>query len=383
MSAVRWALLGLAVGLAACSTPRNPVPEALVTAAEVPGYGKIRFWGDDIASIGDAAIAREAVQSRSRDEPPDWYFLAISGGGSDGAFGAGLLTGWTANGTRPEFDVVTGISTGSLTAPFAFLGPDWDDELTEVYTETTGRDIYRPLGLLGPLGAGALEDDRPLRDMVDRHITDAMLAAIAREHARGRRLLIGTTDLDAGRPVVWDIGAIASSPAPDRRDLIVAVLVASASIPAVFPPARIDVVADGRHYDELHVDGGVANQAFLFPANVTAADLDLWTDAARHRSAFIIRNGHVTPRYDPVRARFDVVAKRSVAMLVKTQGIGDLYQMHDVAERVGLDFNAIWMPESFTAREAQPFDRSYMQQVFALGQRMAAGGIPWSKLPPE
>jgi predicted acylesterase/phospholipase RssA len=372
------------VGLAGCVTPRHPVPADLVEAATVPGYvADIRFWGDDAESISRAAIADEAVESRGRTDTPDWFFLSISGGGSNGAFGAGLITGWTAAGTRPEFDIVTGISTGSLAAPFAFLGPDWDDELTSVYTEVSGHDIYRPLGLLGAITAGAIEDNAPLRALVGRHVTDEMVAEIASEHARGRRLLVGTTDLDADRPVVWDIGAIAASDAPKRRELIRDILVASSSIPAIFPPARIDVVADGQRYEELHVDGGIANQAFLFPANVTRSDLDLWTDNARRSTVYVIRNNKVTPEHSAVSARLPAVAKRSVSLLIKTQGIGDLYQMHDTAERVGVDFNAIWIPESFSETEPKPFDRDYMRAVYALGRQMAADGIPWSKRPPQ
>ena len=139
----------------------------------------------------------------------------------------------------------------------------------------------------------------------------------------------------------------------------------------MFPPARIRVVADGVAYDELHVDGGIANQAFLFPANFTEADLDLWTDNARTRTAYIIRNGKVTPDYSPVAARLSKVAGKSVSLLIETQGVGDLFQMHDTAGRVGLDFNAIWIPASFTMREPKPFDRGYMRAVYALGRQLA------------
>lgn len=379
----RAMLAGTAATVASCAAPRRPVPAALVEATALPGYpAGIRFWGDDARSIGRAAIAQEAAQSRARTGPPDWYFLAISGGGSNGAFGAGILNGWTRNGTRPEFDIVTGVSTGSLSAPFAFLGSGWDEELAAVYTEVTAGDIYRPLGPVGAILRGSLEDDAPLRDLVDRHVTDAMVDAIADQHALGRRLLIGTTHLDADRPVVWEIGAIAGSGVPGRRALIRDLLVASASLPAIFPPARIEVTSGGRRYDELHVDGGVSNQAFLFPANITRADLDLWTDRALRRSAYIIRNGKVTPEYRPVRASLAPVLKKSVAGLVKSQGVGDLFQIADTAKRVGVAFNAIWIPESFAATEPAPFDPGYMREVYALGLAMSEHGIRWSREPP-
>lgn len=382
--AVAAAVLGALVLAGCAEMPRNAVPEPLVNVAAVPGYGKIRYWGDDADSIGRSAIVTEARES-GRRPGSDWNFLAISGGGSNGAFGAGLVTGWTANGTRPQFDIVTGVSTGSLTAPFAFLGPGYDPQLTRAYTDVSSTSIYKREGLSGILHLGGLVDDAPLRKLVDGFVTDAMVADIARAHLSGRRLLIGSSNIDAERPVVWDIGAIATSGVPGRRELIVDVLVASASIPGLFPPARIQVVADGVAYDELHVDGGAANESFLFPPNFTAADLDLWTDNARNRRAFIIRNGKVTPEYSVVKPRVLPVVEKSVDMLIKSQGVGDLYRLHNTARNAGMQFNAIWIPGSFTMVEPKPFDQGYMRAVYALGRQLAAqpGGIPWSTEPPQ
>ncbi|MCA3556495.1 MAG: patatin-like phospholipase family protein, partial [Aestuariivirga sp.] len=203
-------------------------------------------------------IARQKAAGLS---PTERNFLALSGGGSNGAFGAGLLTGWTEAGTRPEFTIVTGISTGSLTAPFAYLGPPYDKLLTEAYTQISGRDVFRRKPVLSALRSSAAADNTPLRQLVARYVTDRMVADIAVQNGRGRKLLIGTTNLDAGRPVVWDIGAIAASGEPDRKQLIQDILVASSSIPGLFPPVKIKVVADGKTFDEMHVDGGTTNQA--------------------------------------------------------------------------------------------------------------------------
>jgi hypothetical protein len=367
------------LALAACAgAPRNPVPEALVATAALPGYPGIRYWGDDATSIGQATVDLMASQTAAAGRTGRRDFLAISGGGSNGAFGAGLLFGWSAAGNRPEFTIVTGVSTGSLTAPFAFLGQPYDDELRASYTKISGADVYARRGVFGILSSGAAADNTPLRRLVSDYVTDRMVVDIAREYARGRRLLIGTTNLDAERPVVWDIGAIASSGMPDRRQLIEDILVASAAIPGLFPPVRIQVVADGVAYDEMHVDGGTSNQAFMMPSN-----FDRRLGQRVDRRLYVIRNGKVTPEYAAVKPRLPAVAGRSVAVLIKTQGVGDLYRMYVDAREGGIDFNAIWIPPSFTLVESEPFQPAYMSALFDVGYRMGRTGIPWSKTPPE
>ena len=195
-------------------------------------------------------------------------YLAVSGGGANGAYGVGILLGWTAAGTRPEFALVTGISTGALIAPFAFLGPEYDARLKEAYTSMTTKDIAKPRSALGTLNSDAATDTAPLKAHIARYVDQEVIDAIAREFRRGRRLFIGTTNLDAIRPVFWNIGYIAVSGRPDAGDLIRTILLASASIPAVFPPQYIPVEAGGKRYDEIHVDGGAVAQAFLYPLGV-------------------------------------------------------------------------------------------------------------------
>lgn len=367
---------------------RTPVPEPLVAVAQIPGYSQVRFWGDDGNSVSHAYIERGAAQvmrAAKTDRtvnPYDRKFLAISGGGSNGAFGAGLLIGWTAAGTRPHFDIVTGVSTGSLIAPFAFVGPSYDRQLREVYTETSGKDIYKTKGFLSIIGSESAADNTPLRNMVARYMDARLIADIVREHAKGRRLLIGTTNIDAERPVIWDIGAIASSRDPNRIKLIGDILVASASIPVVFPPVRLNVVADGHRYDELHVDGGTSNQSFLFPSNFTAKDADKLIGRKPKRTMYVIRNGKVTPEWSAVKPRIAAIAGKSIASLIKTQGVGDLYRLYSNAQRDKIDYNAIWVPASFALKEKEPFEPTYMKALFNLGYEMGKNGIPWSKQPP-
>jgi len=318
--------LTLAGALAGCAlaTARNPVPPALESQASVVGMGAapIRFWGDQLPPNADAIVKEKWAQVRaSRPEllakgrRPVVNFLALSGGGSDGAFGAGVLGGWTASGKRPEFDVVTGVSTGALTAPFAFLGPKYDAALKDVFTQSNTKDIAIAQPVRGLLGGDSLASNAPLAKVVAYYVNDDFLKEVAAEHLKGRRLLIGTTNLDAERPVIWDMGAIATSGRPEALELFRTVLLSSAAIPAVFPPGFIKVAADGALYDEMHVDGGATREVFLVPTQFMANKIDGRLGISPIRRAYIIRNGHVAPEYKPVKARTLSIAGRAVSSL--------------------------------------------------------------------
>jgi predicted patatin/cPLA2 family phospholipase len=391
---LRWlALPVLMLGLTACASTyldeaRNPVPELLVVQADVPGYSNIRFWGDNAAGLNKDAIAlrlrqlKEAAKTDPTISSKNLHLLTVSGGGSNGAFGAGLLVGWTAAGNRPNFDLVTGISTGSLIAPFAFLGPAHDDKLRESYTTISGKDIYKKKSILGAVTSESAADNAPLRNLVAKYVDETLVAEIAAEHAKGKRLLIGTTNIDAERPVIWDIGSIASSGESGRLALIRDILVASASIPGLFPPISIKVTADGTQYDEMHVDGGTTNQVFLAPSNLSSKKIDQATGVKRKRTVYVIRNGKVAPEWSAVKPKLASIAGKSVSALIKTQGIGDLYRIYTGTVREGIDFNVIWVPDSFTMKEPTPFDPTYMKALFELGYETGKDGIPWSKVPP-
>src|SRR3954466_8529606 len=271
---------GIATLLGGCqSLEREPaVPKSGTLQASVLGLPNERFF----PSYGPEAIDREfkaAVQRRRRflgpevaaKRPPGQElqrgeFLAVSGGGEDGAFGAGLLCGWTAAGTRPEFEVVTGVSTGALTAPFAFVGPAYDAQLRAVYTDLKPEDILLERNLISGVLQDAMADNSPLFGTISRFLNSDMLAAIARGYEEGRLLLIGTANLDARERVIWNIGAIAASNHPRAPDTIRRILLASAAVPGAFPPTMIEVTLDGAKYQEMHVDGGAFTQAFLYPS---------------------------------------------------------------------------------------------------------------------
>jgi predicted acylesterase/phospholipase RssA len=390
---VVWALL-VAGALAGCASAiaRNPVPAALENQAEVVGMGAspIRFWGDQLPPNADAMVKEKWAQVRANrpemlktGRRPVVNFLALSGGGSDGAFGAGVLCGWTASGKRPEFDLVTGVSTGALTAPFAFLGPKYDEALKTVFTTSTTQDIAIAQPVRGLLGGDSLASNAPLAKVVAHYVNEGFLQEVATEHRKGRRLLIGTTNLDAERPVIWDMGQIAISGRPESLELFRKVLLASAAIPAVFPPGFVKVAAEGGVYDEMHVDGGATREVFLVPTQFMAKKADGNLGINPLRRAYIIRNGRVDPEYKPVKAKTLSIAGRAVSSLIKSQGVGDLYELFVFSKKNGIDYNLAYIPGNFVDTSTQAFDPVYMGKLFNLGYQMAEAGYPWKKVPPR
>ncbi len=385
-SVSRLLVLALGVMLSSCAAPgrRPAVPEALADRAVVPGMAAVRTWSDELSDEFLAEVMRAAKQeidvrqAAGETGPlPRADYLAISGGGANGAYGAGLLCGWTAAGTRPEFKLVTGISTGALSAPFAFLGPKYDAQLKEVYTKTSTQDLMKSRGILAGLLSDALMDCTPMWRMTRKYFNEAMMQEIAKEYARGRILLIGTTNLDSQRGVIWNIGAIAASGAPRALELFRQILIASAAIPAAFPPVMIDVEADGRSYQEMHVDGGAMAQVFLYPPS-----FNIKATVQRDRRAYIIRNSRLDCSWADVQRRTLKIAMRAVDSLIQTQGIGDLYRMYLTSKRDNVDFNLAFIPAEFSLKPKEGFDPVYMGQLFDLAYRAAGSGYPWSKTPP-
>lgn len=387
--------LGLACILVLCVTAcvsRTPVPLALQNQAEVAGMGTepIRFWGDELPPNANQLVKEKWAQARAArpslkagGKRPVVNFLALSGGGSDGAFGAGVLCGWTEAGNRPSFDLVTGVSTGALTAPFAFLGPKYDPALKHVFTQSNTQDIAVLKPVRGLIGGDALASNAPLARIVAHYVDEAFLAEVAAEHRKGRRLLIGTTNLDAERPVIWNMGEIAISERPGALDLFRKVLLSSAAIPAVFPPGFIKVAADGAVYEEMHVDGGATREVFLVPSQFMAKKIDAQLGIDPVRRTYIIRNGRVSPQYKPVEARTLSIAGRAVSSLIKSQGVGDLNSLYLFAKRNGIDYNLAYIPGDFPDTSTQAFDPVYMTKLFDVGFDLARSGYPWQKTPPQ
>ncbi len=374
-----------------CATlPRNAVPVDKIRSAEIVGMPDVRAWSGQVAPHFQADIV-EAVAARefSRAENGVYRYdgIALSGGGSNGAFGAGFLVGWTKAGTRPSFKLVTGISTGALIAPFAFMGSDYDAQLKELYTTISTADLVIRQGLLRIIfrsEAATLTD--PLQRLINRNINGVILQAVATEHDRGRRLYIGTTHMDAQQLVIWNMGLIAKSGHPDALDLFRQVLLASASIPGAMPPVLIEVDVDGEKFDEMHVDGGASTQVFFTSGtiDIRAARRSALGDDHRITGAFyIIRNGRLSPEPEQVERRLLSITRRAVSTMIKNAVRDDLFRIYAFTQREKLQFKYVDIPEDFESLAEEAFDQAEMNRLFETGYQLALSGDDvWATTPP-
>lgn len=378
--------------LAGCNGPERKaaVPEHLTEQATLLGIPNARFWGDSEShAIGEEvmqALARErlgrSLPAMAEARLAAANYLAISGGADRGAFGAGLLVGWSDAGTRPSFKLVTGVSTGALIAPFAFLGPSYDRQLRAVYTDVSPKDVYRRRWFLPAVFDDAITSSEPLFRLISRHIDADVLAAIAREYDRGRLLLIGTANLDVQRPVIWNIGAIAKTGSAAALDLVRKVMLASASVPGVFPPVLIDVEAAGRHYQEMHVDGAVVTKAFLVPPQIGML-VDLKQESlARDRRAYVIFNARLDPEWASVDRHTLSIAGRAIATMIRSGGYNDVLRIYSTSQRNGIDYNLAYIDGKFAIERKQLFDPGYMRPLFDYGYQQGRDGHAWHKAPP-
>lgn len=387
--------LGLVtVFLAGCSAlPRQQaVPFEKTTQAKIP-------WIDDVRYVVDSPddmdrMAKEAIsmygkqvvwlkpQGKSAENLPPASFLAISGGGDKGAYTAGLLNGWTKAGTRPEFALVTGISTGALIAPYAFLGAAHDHELTELYTNVSSEDLVEMRGVTAALTEDAIMDTAPLYGIIRKQVDRAFLDEVAAEYKKGRILLIATTNIDATRSVIWNMTEIAASQDPRAIDLFHKIMLASAAIPAAFPPVMIDVVVDGKPYQEMHVDGGTMQQVFIYPSAVNLNQLSKDNNVKRKRNLYIVMNERIDPEWAETERRVFSIAGRAVGTLIHTQGVGDLYKIFVTTRLDQVGFNLAYIPADFNHPNAGVFNTDYMRALYKRGYEQALKGYEWQKVPP-
>jgi predicted patatin/cPLA2 family phospholipase len=367
-----WALLTAMLILAGCgSLPRESYTASDAVSSRVLNLGELRRYADEPASTWTNVNTRGGPLS----------YLALSGGGADGAYGAGVLNGWTAAGTRPEFTVVSGVSTGALIAPFAFLGPAYDATLRDVYTSGVAESLLNTPSIVRALFGSGLFGNTHLRELVARYVGQDMLAAIAAECARGRSLLIVTTNLDTQRTVIWDMGRIATIGSPQALDLFRDVLAASASIPVVFPPMLIEAEANGHRFQEMHVDGGVTApvltlpEAFLLRNGAIARGLRM--------NIYILVNDKVERDFQLVPNSTIGIAARASASVMKTQIRSVLFETYDSARRNNFGFNLTYIDKDVPSSGSSGFETGYMRSLYQYGFDKAKAGNFWAKAPPS
>ena len=357
--------------LAGCATlPRTPFTKGQEDAASV-GITNARAWGDENPR---SAMARaRQVAARTRGE--NVTILALSGGGADGSFSAGALVGLSETGRRPVFDVVTGVSAGALIAPFAFLGEAYDPVLIKFSTEGSLERLSSPNNPFEILRSGLLRRE-PLQELVASLVDPELLSRVAQEHDRGRKLYVLTTNLDAQRPVIWDMGAIAASGAPRALRLFRDVLVASASIPGAFSPVLIDVNASGHNFSEMHVDGSVTSNVYIAPESVLLSKAGA---LGRLKGRFyILVNSKIEPDFEVVENSTFSVARRSLATVLKSNLTHVLSLTYQFARRNNFDFNLAYIMDDFPTSSGIDFSVSNTRRVFGYGRERARSGALWT-----
>ena len=383
--------LALAVAIPACQSPParqcSLVERVPVTELVDPSRGVDTVPVLDV-KVCDALAARTSTSditpvSATAGKKP-FNVLVLSGGGAYGAYSAGVLAGWTEAGTRPQFDVVTGVSTGALVATLAFLGPDRDPDLKRFYTKVTDKDVYARKSDIEALFSDSFRESKPLAKLIEMVVDQQVLKEIAAEHAKGRRLYVGTTHLDARRLVVWDMGEIASRGRPQDLALFRQVLLASASIPGFFPPVPINVEIDGKPAEELHVDGGVTASLFFRSPHVAHGQLKRLGDRPLEGSnLYIVVAGKLYADPGCVERRLLPIATDSISALLYSQCRGDLFQLYALALATGMNYRMTSIPMDVDLpRDATSFDPKVMGWLYEQGRERAKSEHLWRTTPP-
>jgi Patatin-like phospholipase len=355
--------------------------------ATINGMTGVRYAIDQVDGI-DALLKdlEQSLKIMNRDHPgAPINYLSISGGGGRGAFGAGLLNGWTRRGDRPAFNMVTGVSTGALTAPFAFLGSAYDGTLKALYTNVQDKDIYRKRNYASLLLSDGLGDTAPLANLISKYVTEEFVRKVAHEYTVNNRwLLIGTNNLDTGQPIIWNMGKIAAYGTPQAVSLFKQVMLASASLPGLFSPVMIDVDYSGMAYQEMHVDGGVSRQVFIYPASLFRETGAYKLLEGRKREAYLIRNDILqSDSYQTVERNTVAIANQALSQFSQSHGDGDIFMAYLTARQDGFGFNLAFVADVFKKKKPKLlFDPEYMQSLFNYAESRAQKGYPWSNVPP-
>ena len=313
--------------------------------------------------------------------PSDMSYLALSGGGADGAFGAGLLHGLTETGRRPTFTIVSGVSTGALMAPFVFLGPSYDDRLEGLYAGDLGSSLIKKVSIINALFGNALVESDKLGRLVAKNIDDTVMAQVGAEYRKGRRLFVATTNLDSQRAVVWDMGAIATSGSPNALSLFRQVITASASIPSLFPPRLVSVTAQGREFKEMHVDGSTVQQIFVAPDDVLFGEREA-RGFPRLKSLYVLLNNKIAPSFTVTKNETLAVGARSLSTILRREVQTNVQASYAFARRHGVAFHLAAIPGDYDDSASESFDPAFMAQLYAYGLAQGKSASPWEAAPP-
>ena len=377
----RWpALMIGALIVAGCSTAARIPYTAAETAAVIPNMADVRIFADVPAPQFRLAVCANLNLFAAPSHAATPTYLALSGGGADGAYGAGVLNGWTDSGTRAEFTIVSGVSTGAMIAPFAFLGPSYDGVLRQLYTSGVAESLVaspRPLGML--FGSGLFGNQR-LRELVAQYVDQPTLSRIASEYAKGRCLAVATTDLDAQRVVVWNMGRIASYGSPAALDLFRDVLIASASSPVIFPPVFIDAEANGRTIQEMHVDGAVTAPVFTLPAAFLLSNAQ--PEGRLQLNVYVLINSDIDPDFRVVPNRTADIAGKTVSTMIKDRFRSVIFRTYEFAQENRLGFNLTYIDEAGLDCGVE-FDTACMRRLYQYGYQKALSGHFWQTSPPS
>ena len=385
-----FAALALAIAMPACM--RHCVPHhlagqrSLVDLCAEPGGHQ---------SLGVEQTKEVAAEFRRRagaTHPPGaapYHFLALSTGGLNGAFGVGVLKGWSESGTRPSFDAVTGISTGALMATFAFLGPQYDDFLRETIVGSKRREFLRRRSILAVVPGGSFYTSNRLSRMIEKAITPKILCEVAAAHREGRRLYVATTNLDTRKLVIWDMGAIASRGTLQSDALYRDIILASSSIPLAFPPVRLEVEIDGVRYDELHVDGGVSDELFFRSFMVGDRNRAAGVQGAMApigSTLHVINNGKLFPDPSCVRNFYEIV-NASFKSVLAHKSRDELHRIYLTCLQTGVEFRSTEVPENLNvASSSLSLSEEDQQLLYETGRRFGPaamnGGEGWRDAPP-
>src|SRR6478609_488484 len=368
---IGWLALTCSLALGACtSLPRTPYTATEASTSRVLDIDGLRRYADEpITKFSFEKDNSTATKS----------YLALSGGGADGAYGVGVLNGWTAARTRPTFSVVSGVSTGGLIAPFAFLGSRYDDTLKEVYTSGVAESLLSDPSIMRVLFGSGLFGNTRLRELVARYVGPEIMAQVARENAKGRKLLVVTTDLDTQRTAIWDMGKIAAVGTPEALKLFRDVMAASASIPLVFPPIMIDAEGQGRRFQEMHVDGGVTAPVLTLPEALLSQDR---LPGNARMNIYILVNKKIERNFELVSNSTIDVASRSLSSITQSQTRSIIFSTYDFAKRNNLGFHLSYIARDYPAPPSEGFDTAYMRALYQYGYEKAASGQAWTSALP-